>query len=123
MPRPKTIEWTLPVHGAEVILTEIFCKINMTLGLKNEHFNRDAVAVTAVASQSERPDLQTRLLLLSQRDDSQAVAPIFIEGDELMFKKLFPKTVIYPEPVKIFATPKEDMLEIVGLPKTASIFS
>ena len=82
------------MHGAEVILTETFCKINITLGRKKEHFNRDTVAVTEVASQSERPDLQTRLLLLSQIDDSQEVAPILIERVGLMFKKLFPKTVI-----------------------------
>ncbi len=61
------------------------------------NFKLDIDAETTVAWNTECPDLQTRLLMLLQIEASQALRPIFIEGEK--FKKPVPNIETNPEPV------------------------
>ena len=66
---------------------------------------------TTEATRLKRPAaLLTRLLLLCQIDDSQAVSPNFADGDGLKDPKFIPSTVTWTEPLVGNATFREVML-------------
>ena len=72
-------------------------------------WNRATVRAYATdATRLKRPSaLLTRLLLLFQIDDSQAVSPNFADGDELIDPKFIPSTVTWIEPLMGNATFRE----------------
>jgi hypothetical protein len=104
--RETTAAWDPPVQGVPALSTDTFRTIKKGSSREIESWKLDTVAVNTVACNNECADLQAILLMLFHIDDSQALRPIFNDGDKLI--KFVPNIEITPEPEE--SAPKSKIL-------------